>query len=312
MDRFENDDLPDYPYKADHRGYNVYLRGDASPELSGILGVQRMKLIAGDGRTRSLYTLGKWTRLLSRGGRVRLFAFGVLVRDEIRDEVEQWVQPIGALGRMQEVRDALPARHTWKSTLYADWDQRPAEGLRLLHRFKWEHLRQRDPGEEVRRREGRPRAGFLGIIDKAEWTLPLGLGVLEPRWKSEFRRDRPYSSRLPSSSSLEETASLLWTQPLMAERTRINYYARYGRQLFSTELQTGIELGRLWLLEGWRDGVDRNYTGFTWVAQLTNQVGYLGYKLVSRLGVQWTRRSFAGGERQQNSLLFVTIHAGLN
>ena len=98
----------------------------------------------------------------------------------------------------------------------------------------------------------------------------------------------------------------------MAERTRVNYYTHYGRQLFNTELETGIELGRLWLLEGWRDGVDRNYTGFTWVAQLTNQVGYLGYKLVSRLGVQWTRRSFAGGERQQHSLLFVTMHAGLN
>ena len=34
-------------------------------------------------------------------------------------------------------------------------------------------------------------SGFAGLIDKAEWTIPFGLGALEPRWKSELRFDRP-------------------------------------------------------------------------------------------------------------------------
>jgi hypothetical protein len=312
IDRFENDELPDYPYKPDHRGYNVYVRGNAGPNFSGTLGYQRLKLMAGDGRARSLYTLWAWTRSLARGGRLRVYEFGEWVQDHIPDDVQQWVQPVGALGRMQDFRDPLPARNTWKNTLYLDADQRLGKGLRLFHRAKWELLSQRDPAALVRRREGRPFSGFLGVINKAEWTLPLGLGALEPRFKSEFRQDRPFSTRFPRATSLEEIALLLWTQPLMAERTRVNYFARYGRQLFSTELETGLELSRFWMLEGRREEIAQDYTSWALVLQVVNRTAYLGYKLVSRVGLQWRQRHFEDGDKQKNNLLFVNMTAGLN
>ena len=309
-DRLENDLLPDYPYKRDHRGFNTYLRAHGSPNASLSLGWQRLQLISGDGRTHSLYALASWTRALV-GGRLRLFEFGALVKDNIRDDLQHWVQPIGAIGRMQDLPDVLPARNTWKNTLYLDLDQRLGDGLRLQHRFKWDLLRQRQNRETLRLREGRRTSGFIGLIDKVEWSIPIGLAILEPRLKSEFRRDRPFSTRRPTATSLEETAILMWIQPILAEQTSVNYYPRYGRQIFSTALQTGIEFTRFWMLQGSREEIDQDFRDWTFIAQLTNRVAYTGYQLVFRAGARWNRRHFAEGQNQRSTSLFMSVHAGL-
>ena len=222
-----------------------------------------------------------------------------------------WLQPIGALGRMREVVDRLPARNTWKNSLYADLEQQLGDGVRLLHRFKWDLLVQRYGAQELRQREARKRAGFVGLIDKVEWTIPIGLATLEPRWKSEFRRDCPFYSRLPKATSLEETIFLLWRQPLLSERTSVSYFSRYGRQIFDTELQVGLEASQFWMLEGRREEIDQDYTGWTLLTQLTNRVGYQGYRVVTRVGAQWLWRLFEEEEDQRSSLLFMTINAGL-
>ena len=310
-DRLENDLLPDYPYKRDHRGFNAYVRAHAGPDASLSLGLQRSHLISGDGRTRALYLLGTWNRSLAGGSRLRLFEFGALIQDNIRDDLQRWVQPIGGIGRMQDLLDVLPARNTWKNTLYLDLDQHLSAGLRLQHRLKWEILRQRDARETLRLREGRRTSGFFGLIDKVEWSMPIGLGILEPRLKSEFRRDRPFSTRRSTATSLEETAILLWIQPLLSEQITVNYYPRYGRQLFKTTLQTGMEFTRFWMLQGRREEIDQDFRGWTLVTQLTNRVAYTGYQLVFRAGIRWNRRHFAQGEKQRATSLFMTVHAGL-
>ena len=310
IDRFENDLLPDYPYKRDHRGFNVYARGHLGPDASLALGHQRMRLISGDGRTHAVYALAAvyWN---FRGGRVRLFDFAARVRDDIPDDLEQWVQPVGALGRMQTVVDRLPGNNAWRNTLYADWEQAFGWGLRHKHRFKWEGWWQRGDREVLRGREGRTSSGFLGAINKAEWTVPLGLGRLEPRWKSEYRRVRPFHSRSPVAESLEQTLFLLWVQPILAEQVSVSYYARHGRQLFDTQLQFGLEWSRFWMLEGRHLEVAEDFTSRTLVIQLTNRVGYLGYQLVTRVGAQWLWRDFDHSEALRSSMLFMNINAGL-
>lgn len=311
IDRFENDRLADYPYKRDHRGYNAYAEARLGDGGRLIVGRQDMRLMSGDGSTRSVYALGTWQRSLSRRGRLRIFEFAALVKDDIADDVQLWFQPVGAVGRMRDVPDLLPARNTWKNTLYADFDQRLTRGLRLMHRFKWEVLHQRRSRAQLTEDESRRRAGFAGLMNRAEWTLPVGLGVIEPRWKSEYRQDRPFSTRLPTARSLEETFLLLWTQPLFAESTSVNYFPRYGRQIFKTELQLGVELTRFWMLEGRREEVDEDFSGRTFVLQLTNRVGYQGYNVVTRTGMQFSRRNFETSRAQETSLLFITVNAGL-
>jgi len=310
IDRFENDLEPDYPYRRDHRGFNTYLQVELIPELELSIGRQAMQLVAGDGRTRAWYLLGTWTHRFKGGSRLRIFEYGVRVRDNIPDDLRQWFQPIGAPGGMLDRVDILPGLNTWKNSLYLDLDQHLGS-VRFLHRFKWDRVEQQDSEAEVRLREGRKSSGFLGVINKAEWTIPVGLGVLEPRFKSEFRREWPFSTRRSESTSLEELLILMWTQPLFAESVGVSYFPRYGRQLFNTELQVGLEAGWLWLLDGTREEVDADFFGWTVVCQLENRTAYQGYQLVGTTGVQFQQRRFEGRPAQEASLIFMTLYAGL-
>jgi hypothetical protein len=312
IDRFENDILPDYPYKKDHSGYNAFVQIDIIPGLKWIGGRQDIRLLAGDGHARSHYYLATLVRSLGRGGRLRLVGHGARVHDDIPDDLRQWVQPLDAPGRMVEVRDFLPGLDAWNHTFYGDIEQRIGPGIRLFHRAKWDWTQQLETAEEARQREGRKTSFFVGLINKAEWSIPIGLGVLEPRWKSEYRRERPFSSRLPASESIEQLGILMWTQPLMAESVGVSYFPKYGRQLFSTELQVGIEAGRLWLLEGTRTGAETDATSWTGVVQLRNQTAYQGYQIVTRTGAQLQRRNLKGAASQEASTVFMSVTAGLN
>ncbi len=306
IDRFENDALPDYPYKRDHQGFNAYVRANIGPDIAFTLGHQRMRLLAGDGRTKAAYFLGTWIRSVGTG-RFRLFEHALLVKDNIPDDLTLWIQPIGALGRLREVPDPLSARNSWKNILYADLEQGIGPGIRLLHRFKWKTVRQRQNREQIQEREGRMDSGFLGVINKVEWSIPIGLAVLEPRWKSEFRRERPFNLRVPVKTVLEETVTLLLSQPLLAEQIGVNYFPRFGRQKFSTELQVGWEMGWIKYL----DGMGETQQLWTLVTQVTNRVAYIGYDLVTRAGLRWGRQPTESGQIQSTSLFFLSVNAGL-
>jgi hypothetical protein len=310
IDRFENDLLPDYPYKRDHRGFNSYIRISAGPAAYLSLGRQDMRLISGDGRTESWYGLANlvWR---PRRGQVRLAAWGARVHDNITDDLRQWFQPVGSLGRMRDVIDRLPQHDAWNHSLYADWDQNLGHGARMQHRVKWDWTRQFDSRNELRRRQGRRTADFLGVVNKAEWSIALGLGTLEPRVKSEYRRDSPFSTVLQPATSLEETFFLLWTQPLFAEHGGVTYFPRYGRQIFNTELQVGAEATWLWLLKGQRDEAEEDFFGLTLVGQLSNRVAYQGYNLVTRMGIRFTKQRFESSPSESASLFFLSINAGL-
>ena len=107
--------------------------------------------------------------------------------------------------------------------LYADLNHRFGPDIRLSHRFKWEDVHQRvDETTDLFGFPARQRSGFMGAISRAEWSVPVGLAVFEPRWKSEYRRDRPFTTRSDKAESLEETLFLLWTQPLFAESAGVS------------------------------------------------------------------------------------------
>ena len=311
-DRFENDTLPDYPYKKDHRGYNAFLAVEVVPGLRWQFGHQNMKLISGDGKTISKYYVATWVHNIRGGGRLRIASHGARVRDTIVDDLRLWRQPENAPGRMVDVRDLLPGRDALKNSFYVDLDHRIGPNIQFFHRLKWDWTEQFEDSFFALQREVRSTSYFLGIINKAEWSIPVRLGVIEPRWKSEYRRVRPYSTREDKYQKLEQIVTLIWTQPLLAENVGVSYFPKYGRQLFSTELQTGVEASRSWisgdeLLDLFRDG-----TWWTAVAQVQNRTAYQGYKVVTRVGMQSQWRYYKVPPGQQTSLFFLTVNASLN
>jgi hypothetical protein len=311
IDRFENDERADYPYRTDHRGYNAYLRTNAGPDVEFTFGRQRMRQLAGDGHTRAWYALSLWDRPFRRGGGLRLFAYAALVQDTIADDLVQWFQPVDVRGRMQALPDELPMQDAWKNVLYAELQQHIGSGTRIEHRVKWEWRRQLDSDASLRSREGRRSSGSLSMVNRGQWDIPVGLATLEPRIKSEFRRDRPFSLRRSESTTLEEIAILLWRQPVLAEHVAVGYFPGYGRQGFRTTLELGLETSRFWLLQGQRAEVETDFWRWTLVSQLTNRVAYEGYQLVTRTGLRLSGWRFDDGRSQHTNLLFLTINAGL-
>ena len=310
VDRFENDNLPDYPYRTDQRGVNAYGRVFLGPDLNITMGRQRIGQISGDGRTDADYIMALWD-LSQPSYRLRLFEHAAVVRDNIADPLRMWVQPFGSAGRMRDIEDPIAADDAWMHSAYVDLEHHLGDAVRVEHRGRWQLLRQRDAAQAIQERELRRASGFRGWIDRAEWRVPVGLSVLETRWKSEWREQRPASLRVPAGSTLEQMVFLIWTQPLLAESASVAYFPRYGRQVFNTELQAGLELSRLWLLDGQLEEIDDDYRSWTGVAQLSNRSAYLGYQLVTRIGLQIGRKHFDAGTSQRVSAFFLTVHAGL-
>ncbi|MEE3234254.1 MAG: hypothetical protein VX294_08825 [Candidatus Latescibacterota bacterium] len=310
IDRFEDDDSPDYPFDRDLIGLNFYLMANITPDMVGVLGRQNMRQLSGDGITRSWYGLFSWIHQ-SSWGTLRVFEHAKSVKDNIPNHINRWVQPVGALGRMRGVIDELPSVDAWQNVLYADWKFQLWKGTQFFNRLKWDARWQRQSISEVQKRGGRPRSHFVGLINKGEWSVPIGLSVLEPRIKSELRREKPYSSFLSTSTIAEQTLFVIWTQPIMAESVGVAYFPRYGRQQFNTQLQLGIELGRIRLLEGQSEEIRQNSHSWNCVMQLTNRVGYLGYKLVLRTGFRLGNKGYENGDSDRSSLFFLTVNAGL-
>ena len=139
----------------------------------------------------------------------------------------------------------------------------------------------------------------------------MGLATLQPRAKSEYRDERPYSTRRTRLRALEETLTMLWAQPLLAERVGVSYFPRYGRQRFNTALELGTEVSKLWLLQGQSEEISEAFWRWTLIAQLSNRVAYEGYQLVTRAGLRIGSWHFASGRRQRSNAIFLTINAGL-
>jgi hypothetical protein len=116
---------------------------------------------------------------------------------------------------------------------------------------------------------------------------------------------------LDKAESIEETLFLLWTQPLFAESAGVSYFPRYGRQLFDSQLQIGLERSWFWMMSGAREEIAEDFTSWTLLTQLTNRVAYQGYQLVTRLGMQVERQNFAERPTERASMLFLSINAGL-
>ena len=143
-------------------------------------------------------------------GRVRLYENFRLVEDNIPDNLFQWVQPPNSRGTHQRIFDPLPARDTWVNTTYAQVDYRGISHLNIINKLKYEVYSQREEHGDLR-----GTSSFFGLINKADYTFEVGQIEIEPRIKSEYLRQRPFSRRDPKRRELTETLFLIARFPLL-------------------------------------------------------------------------------------------------
>ena len=308
VDRFENDVLPDYPYRKDHRGYNVYGMAYLTPRSRVMLGQLRERLLSARKRSLTTYAILAVDEERAKWGRWRVYQSIRKAADDITDNLFQWVQPRGAFPMKRREDDPLMARNTWISTTFFQWDRRSLEGLNLTHKMKYEVIHQRDDAARVRERGGRPTAHFLGMIERADYTHRIGKALVQPRWKSQLLLERPYVRTKPVRKEMTQTLAFF---------LEIRHKHRYlGHVLRETGFKTGAELT---FFRQFADPpkdpqageLEQDYTELAWVSQFINTTDHLGYQLVTFLGFLWSVQRYTGEGTRMTGTAFVTVYAGI-
>jgi hypothetical protein len=295
VDRFENDEEADLPYRRDRRGYNIYGGAFFLPEIRLTLGRQDMRQIAENGHSKADYLILTADRRFG-WGRVRLFQDLRLVEDNIKDDLLQWVQLPNSRGELLPQRDALWAHNTLINTSWLGLDFTPVSGLKVKNVLKWKLYHQRDDKVELGLRGQRANASFLGLINKAKYRMQLGKLTLIPAWKSEFRREGPVDLRTPRRRELSEIFLLMTRLPV----------------LLSSYIEGGLEHHRFsQLIDPVPPGAEDSFYETTMVAQLTNISDYQGYRLTTVLGFDMTRRHFEVEGTRTRTRGFLTVYAGV-
>ncbi|MBT3341579.1 MAG: hypothetical protein HN712_17605 [Gemmatimonadetes bacterium] len=296
VDRFENDEYADLPYRRDQKGYNLYGGFFLGPDLRFTAGRLRVEQLSDDRHNRAWYGMLTLDTDLSVLGRVRAFQDLRRVRDTIADDLFQWTQRPNTRGDLVLTRDELPAQDTWVNTTWLGLNQRPVPGLKLEHKLKWQSWRQQDADLELELREQRDRSSFFGLINKAEYTLNVGKWTFAPRWKSEWRRQTPVVTTQARRDEITELFMLVSRHPIM----------------HSSFVEAGLEY------EAFHQrrkplpaGANPSFRGMTTTVQMTNLSDYLGYVLTTTIGFEITRIDLDFEPTQTRTRGFVTIYAGV-
>ena len=297
IDRFENDKEPDYPYKRDHRGYNIYGGMEIFPDVRITIGRLHEWLMSSSNRSRSNYGLFTLKKDWPRVGRLQIFDNFRLVHDNIPDNLLQWVHSPGTLGGNLPFEDPLLAQNTIINTAYLSYWFRGMPNLNVINKVKYEtyHWREPAPGEA-------PNSRFTGVINKLDYKLRTGNFEIMPKFKSMYRRKTQRSKNLLELNDFTETATLIFKFPLLSHSSTevgFEYEAFYNRVPLPDVPPSGY--------------VD-DYANRVFCVQFSNAIDYLGYKLVTKTGLQIQRKRFKT-LKQYNTLgsrtsAFVTVYAG--
>ncbi len=296
IDRFENDDEADYPYKKGHRGYNAYVGSEVYPGLSLNVGRSREWLIASQERSKMWYALLSGLRDVPRVGRFEVFHMLKFVKDNISDNLLQWVQRPGTVGGLQPFDDPLITRDTMVNQSFFGYTYIRGS-LSLRNKLRLDHFKQRGDAKDLL-----DNSTFLGIINKADYPFEVRDNViLIPRWKSMWRkRTQPRAIQL-EINELSQIFSLSAVFPVLTQ----------------SRVEVGVEAIVFRNGEPIPDPLPPEYVddfvGKVFTTQYTNRVQYQGYSVSSNIGFQVNDINFSNLEDLDisNTIAFVEIFAGL-
>ena len=281
-DRFEDDDLPDYPYKTDRRGYNVFVGAHITPEMRLLVGRTDERMLSEDRGNRTTYALFSLDRDYPGFGRVRVFDMLKRASDSIPDDRRE-ITFIFEAGRPL-VEDVLPAQDTWVNTGWLGFDYSGLPAFRSVNKLKYEFYRQRqddpisiagDPLQET--------SSFFGLINKCDYEFSLGRADVRPRAKSEFLWAEQFLQREGDRREWTGTLSLIAHLPVLAHSgvTTGVEYVRFDEQTVDEKE----------LVDGGIEGETGDSRSIVYGLQFHNVSDYLGYRLTMQLGFLVNRTS---------------------
>ena len=296
VDRFENDEEADYPYKKGHRGWNIYGGGELYPGINVTIGRNGEWLIAGEEESRALYMIVSALRDLPGTGKFEIFHILKFVEDNISDNLLQWVQRPGSIGGLQPFDDPQITKDAMVNQSFVGWKYTRGD-LTFVNKFRFDHFKQR--GTKSDRLND---SSFIGVINKADYPVEIGRNItLIPRWKNMWRkRSQPRTSQL-AINELSEIFSLSAVFPVLTK----------------SRLEVGVEAIVFRNAEAIPDPLPPEYIddfiGKVFTLQYTNRVQYQGYSITSNVGFQVNDINFANltDLDVSNTIAFIELFAGL-
>ena len=296
VDRFENDEEADYPYKKGHRGWNIYGGGELYPGVNITAGRNREWLIAGEETSEALYLMVSALRDVPGTGKFEVFHVLKFVEDTISDNLLQWVQRPGSIGGLQPFDDPLITEDTMVNQSFVGWKYTRGN-LTFMNKLRFDHFKQR--GAAADRLDD---SSFIGVINKADYPVEIGRNItLIPRWKNMWRkRSQPRTSQL-EINELSEIISLSAVFPVLTK----------------SRVEVGVEAILFRNTEAIPDPLPPEYIddfiGKVFTLQYTNRVQYQGYSITSNVGFQVNDINFGNLQDLDvsNTIAFIELFAGL-
>ena len=296
VDRFENDEEADYPYKKGHRGWNIYGGGELYPGVNITAGRNHEWLIAGEETSEALYLMVSGLRDVPGIGKFEVFHVLKFVEDTIADNLLQWVQRPGSIGGLQPFDDPLITEDTMVNQSFVGWKYTRGN-LTFMNKLRFDHFKQR--GAAADRLDD---SSFIGIINKADYPVEIGRNItLIPRWKNIWRkRNQPRTSQL-GINELSEIISLSAVFPVLTK----------------SRVEVGVEAIIFRNAEAIPDPLPPEYIddfiGKVFTLQYTNRVQYQGYSITSNVGFQVNDINFGNLQDLDvsNTIAFIELFAGL-
>ena len=314
IDRFEDDDLADYPYRADRKGYNAFVGFHLTPRARLMVGRTDERMLSDDRQNRTTYGLFTFDKAYAGVGRLRAFEMLKRAADTIPEDRFSASAFLGEFNRPLVV-DILPAQDTWINTSWLGFDYTAIKNVTIVNKLKYEFFNQSGTIHDL---TGRPMAdspSTFGLVNKVEYVFELGPLTLRPRLKSElFRQD----------SLIEAEEDRKHWMGLAILTAQFPYLRR-------STITTGLELRQFAdravdedvMLEDGAVGETGDERSVNLAMQMTNQSSYQGYLLTTQLGVRVARifaervqgadpgefEKVSKGRTETTS--FITVYAGI-
>ena len=294
VDRFENDNQPDFPYKRDREGFNVYGGVNLTPEIRLTVGHTRESRITSNQQNNATYGLITVDADHPTWGRLKVLEVLKSVKDNIPDDLLQWNSRNTLRdSRNVEVIDPLLGRDALYNSFYIGHTYSPLEALTFKNSLKYDLWNQRlDSTERAEFGLGEEEF-FFGILNKADYLIELSKIRILPRWKSEYRRQ---TYDLFSGDNREELTEIFGT---IIERPMLR----------RTTVSAGVEYV---LFKDLKDKIN-NFQSFITATQITNVAEYQGYVLTTQVGLKFDARDFKDPDIKTRTVTegFITVYAGL-
>ena len=320
IDRFEDDNLPDYPYKADRKGYNVFGGSHLTPDARIFVGHLDEEMFSDDRRNRTTYAMFTYNSDFPSWGRLWVFDMLKRVEDTIPED-RRAPSPFRNAPIQPLVEDILPAPETWVNTAWLGLDYTAVPRLEINNKLKYRIYNQ--AADDPRDIDGRPledASVLFGLVNKAEYGLPLGRLSVTPRLKSELLLQDAFARADEPREHWMGLAALVFQFPVL-RRSQFTAGLELA-QFHDLVLDEEDVIRRAGLGEAVEVGETGDFRSATFAIQLSNRSQYQGFHLTTQLGFRVGRTSNELIERIEpgrferdsegftETVSFITLYAG--